>query len=113
MFHVCRIVSGSTIVSVVSVIISIWKKIFDQNQFLARKMVPVLDYPRYSPDLSPPDYFLFPKSKMELKGHRFATIETIQESVTQNVKNIAEADLKKLGEGRARSCIECNGDYFE
>lgn len=53
---------------------------------------------------------------MELKGHRFATIETIQEAVTQKFKNIPEAEfsraIEKLGD-RARICIECNGDYFE
>ncbi|KAL4112628.1 hypothetical protein QTP88_016377 [Uroleucon formosanum] len=76
----------------------------------------LLDHPPYSPDLSPPDYFLFPKLKMELKGQHFSTIETIQEVVTQKLKNIPTADfsqaMEKLGD-RARRCIECNGDYFE
>jgi len=86
------------------------------TQFLARKMVPVLNHPPYSPDLSPPDYFLFPKLKMELKGHHFATVETIQKSVTQKFKNIPEAEFSRAIEklrDRARRCIECNGDYFE
>lgn len=86
------------------------------TQFLAKKMIPVLDHPPYSPDLSPPDYFLFPKLKMELKGQHFSTIETIQEVVTQKLKNIPTADfsraMEKFGD-RARRCIECNGDYFE
>jgi len=56
-------------------------------------MIPVLDHPPYSPDLSPPDYFLFPKLKMELKGQHFSTIETIQEVVTQKLKNIPTADF--------------------
>jgi hypothetical protein len=29
----------------------------------------------YSPDLAPADFFLFPKLKTTLKGHRFQTIE--------------------------------------
>jgi hypothetical protein len=35
----------------------------------------------YSPDLSPPDYFLFPKLKMELKEFQFADVAEIQEDV--------------------------------
>jgi hypothetical protein len=36
-------------------------------QFLTQKMLKPLYHPPYSPDLSPPDYFLFPKLKMNLK----------------------------------------------
>ena len=42
--------------------------------------------PPYSPDLSPPDYFLFPKLKMKLKGLRFARVAEIQEAVTDELK---------------------------
>ena len=37
-------------------------------QFLTPKNVTTLYHPPYSPDLSLPDYFLFPKLKMKLKG---------------------------------------------
>jgi len=72
-------------------------------------MVPVLDHPPYSPDLSPPDYFLFPKLKMKLKDDHFITIETIQEAVTEKFKNIPETGfswaMEKLGD-RTKSCID-------
>jgi hypothetical protein len=42
--------------------------------------------PPYSPDLSPPDYFLFPKLKMKLKGLLFADVAEIQEAVTDELK---------------------------
>jgi len=32
--------------------------------------------------MSAPDYFLFPKVKLQLKGARFDTIEEIQKAVT-------------------------------
>jgi hypothetical protein len=35
-------------------------------------------HPPYSPDLAPADFFLFPKMKMQLKGHRFHTVAEIQ-----------------------------------
>ena len=41
-------------------------------QFLAQKMIAVLDHPPYSPDLAPVDFFLFPHLKAAIKGARFA-----------------------------------------
>jgi hypothetical protein len=38
------------------------------------------------PDLSPPDYFLFPKLKMKLKGLHFADVTEIQEAITGEMK---------------------------
>jgi hypothetical protein len=46
------------------------------------KNVTTLYQPPYSPDLSPPDYFLFPKLNMKLKGLHFAGVAEIQEAVT-------------------------------
>ena len=37
--------------------------------------------PPYTPDLSPPDYFLFPKLKTKLQGLHFADVAEIQEAV--------------------------------
>jgi hypothetical protein len=42
----------------------------------------------YSPDLSPPEYFLFPQLKMKLKGLQIADVPEIQEAVTDEVKNV-------------------------
>jgi len=42
--------------------------------------------PPYSPDLSPPDCFLFLKLKMELKGLHFADVVEIKEVVTDELK---------------------------
>jgi hypothetical protein len=56
--------------------------------------------PPYSPDLSPSDYFLFPKVKLQLKGARFDTIEGIQKAVTDQLNKISAEDfsnaMKKL-----------------
>jgi hypothetical protein len=49
-------------------------------QFLTHKNVTTLFHPPYCPDLSPPDYFLFPNSKMKLKGLHFADVAEIQEA---------------------------------
>jgi histone-lysine N-methyltransferase SETMAR len=34
-------------------------------EFLAKKHIKLLSHPPYSPDLTPADYFLFPKLKKE------------------------------------------------
>jgi len=44
----------------------------------------VLNHPPYSPDLSPCDYFLFPKLKLPLKGRLFEDVQNIQGAVTRN-----------------------------
>jgi hypothetical protein len=75
-----------------------------------------LNHPPYSPDLSPPDYFLFPNVKMPLKGSRFDTTEEIQKAVTNQLNKIIAEDvskaMKKL-ETCANLCITSNGSYFE
>ena len=40
-----------------------------------------LPHPPYSPDLSPCDYYLFPKLKEYLRGKRFGSNEEVQEEV--------------------------------
>jgi hypothetical protein len=47
-----------------------------------KKKVTTLYHPPYSPDLSLPDYFLFPKLKMKLKGLHFPDVAEIQEAIT-------------------------------
>jgi hypothetical protein len=56
--------------------------------FLPKNVTTLYSPPRYSPDLSPPDYFLVPKLKMKLKGHHFADVGDIQETVTDELKKV-------------------------
>ena len=68
--------------------------------------------PPYSPDLSPCDFWLFPK----LKGCRYETIEEMKEAVTKVIDTLTQEDfygaLQKLLE-RHNKCIAAVGDYFE
>jgi hypothetical protein len=50
----------------------------------------------YSPDLSPPDYFLFPKLKMMLKGLHFADVAKIQDSVTDELNKAQKENFRQL-----------------
>jgi histone-lysine N-methyltransferase SETMAR len=76
------------------------------------KNVTTLYHPPHSPDLSPPDYFLFPKLKMKLKGLNSAGVAEIQVSVTDELKKVQKeefsAAFQKLND-RARAFIYANG----
>jgi len=80
------------------------------------KNVTTLYHPPYSPDLSPPDYFLSPKLKMKLKGFHFADVAEIQETVTDELKKVQKEEIsaafQKLYD-RAQACIYAIGAYFE
>jgi hypothetical protein len=52
-----------------------------------------LYHPPYSPDLSQPDYFLFPKLKMKLKGLHFAVVADIQKVVTDELKKVLKVEF--------------------
>ncbi len=63
------------------------------QQFLPKKGVAQLSHPPYLPDLPSPDYFAFPKLKLELKGDHYALIEDIQKSVTAKLKAFSISNL--------------------
>jgi hypothetical protein len=75
----------------------------------------VIPHPPYSPDLSPCDFFLFPKMKLKLKGHRFDTIEEIQ----AESQRVLETDRKALPgsvpkmEETVGPMSTYGGNYFE
>jgi hypothetical protein len=56
--------------------------------FLLQKILQPFIAPPCSPDLSPPDYFLFRKLKMKLKGLHFADVAEIQHTVTDELKKV-------------------------
>jgi hypothetical protein len=84
--------------------------------FCPKKMLQPFITPPYSPDLSPPDHFLFTKLKMKLKGFHFADVAEIQEAVTDELKMAQKeefsAAFQKLYD-RAKACICAIGAYFE
>jgi hypothetical protein len=49
--------------------------------------------PPYSPDLSPPNYFLFPELKMKLKEFHFADVAEVQEAVNDELNKVQKEEL--------------------
>ena len=54
----------------------------------------VLDHPPYSPDLSPCDFWLFPRLKEMLAGHRFESRCGIGSAVYQCLQHIPKEDYR-------------------
>ena len=65
-------------------------------QFLTQKYVTTLYHTPYFLDLSPSDYFLFPKLKMKVKRLHFADVAEIQEAVTDELKKIQKRNFRQL-----------------
>ncbi|GFU96276.1 histone-lysine N-methyltransferase SETMAR [Trichonephila clavipes] len=63
------------------------------EQFLTKKRVEKVEHPPYSPDLHFPDFFLFPRFKLALKGKRFDDIPDIQRNVTRLLNSILKEDF--------------------
>jgi len=53
----------------------------------------VLPHPPYSPDMSPPEFDLFPKLKKLLRGKRFRSIEKVSNEVTQVMRRINNEEV--------------------
>jgi len=62
-------------------------------QFLTQKNVTTLYHLPHSPNLSPPDYFLFSMLKMKVKGLHFADVAEIQEAVTDELKKVQKEEF--------------------
>ena len=76
----------------------------------------VLNHPPYSSDLSPCDYFLFPKLKLPLKGRLFEDVQDIQGAVTSGLRAIPQEDMQRSFQSlleRVTCCIDAEGMYFE
>ena len=81
------------------------------NEFFMKKQISLIKHPPYSPDISPCDYFLFPKLKTKMKRAFYDNIPAIQAAVTEALKNIPINDIKKSMHAlvdRSKHCIGSN-----
>jgi transposase len=86
------------------------------RQFLANKNTTVLEYPPYSPDLAPCDFYLFPKIKSVLKGNHFVSVENMKVKTAGKRNSLKEQDLRKCFEHwqhRMELCVSLEGNCVE
>jgi len=83
------------------------------RHFLTSKNITVISHPLYSPDLTPCDFFVFPKMKLRLKGRRFDTTEEIHaETLDVTDTHLRTSGMHEIMGNRDR-CIHAQGDYLE
>ncbi|KAL4103331.1 hypothetical protein QTP88_018708 [Uroleucon formosanum] len=68
------------------------------SRFLTSKNIAVLPQAPYSPDMSPCDFFLFPQTKLAMKGTHFESITDIQNAVTRVLQDIPVEAFQKCYE---------------
>jgi hypothetical protein len=86
------------------------------REFLTHNSIITLPHPPYSPDLARCDFFLFPKLKLQLKGHHFDRVEEIQRELQNVLGTLREQDFRHTfqeWQQRWDGCVAAQGDYFE
>ncbi|CAH1965519.1 unnamed protein product [Acanthoscelides obtectus] len=71
------------------------------RQYLTEENVELLDHPPYSPDLSPNDFFTFPKIKNRLRGQRFQSPEEAVDAFKNAVLDLPANEWNKCFEAHA------------
>jgi hypothetical protein len=62
-------------------------------RFLTQKNVSTVYHPPYCLDLSSPEYFLFLKVKLKLKGLHFMDVVEIEEAITDELKKFQKEEF--------------------
>lgn len=85
-------------------------------EYLEGNKIDLMDHPPYSPDLSPNDFFTFPKIKEKLRGQRFQSPEEAVEAYKMAILNTPTSEWNKCFNNwfeRMEKCIKFDGMYFE
>ncbi len=84
--------------------------------FIGESGIDMAPHPPYSPDLAPSDYFLFPRLKSGLWGHRFRNIPDLQTAVFRELRHIEKSEFHDAMNTlplRWMKCVKSGGTYFE
>ena len=86
------------------------------KSFLASEKVKVLNHSSYSPDLSPCDFFLFPRLKKMLSGNKYSSRISLGSAIYQCLQQIPKEDYLSAFHDwvkRLKKCVSVKGEYFE
>ena len=86
------------------------------QQFLAKHGTDLFQKLPYSPDLVSCDFFLFPRLKKVLKGHRFEATEDIKRNLTKTLLDILKEEFAKCfqqWQKRWAKCVAAEWNYIE
>ena len=83
------------------------------KSFLASEKVKVLSHPPYSPDLSPCDFFLFPRLKKMLSGNKYTSRSSLGSTIYQCLQTDTKIRLficfLQLGKKVTKMCFSKGG----
>ena len=94
------------------------------KSFLASEKVKVLNHLPYSPDLSPCDFFLFPRLKKMLSGNKYTSRTSLGSAIYQCLQQIPKEDylsafrdwvkrLQKCVLVKGKTLTVCNKNMFD
>ena len=86
------------------------------KSFLASEKVKVLNHSPYSLDLSPCDFFLFPRLKKMLSENKYTSRSSLGSAIYQCLQQIPKEDYLSAFRDwlkRSQKCVSAKGEYFE
>ena len=86
------------------------------KSFLASEKVKVLNHSPYSPDLSPCDFFLFPRLKKMHSGNKYTSRSSVGSAIYQCLQQIPKEDYLFAFRDwvkRLQKRVSLKGEYFE
>ncbi len=78
--------------------------------------IDMVPHPPYSPDLAPCDFFLFPRLKSALRGHRHRNLRDLKVAINRALDHISPQDYSDAINNlpvRWMKCLKAQGGYFE
>lgn len=86
------------------------------TDFLDTWNAEMLEHPRYSPDLAPADFCIFPKMKESLRGRRFESPEDIVRAARASLQHLDDGTFHDAFQSLVRrwqKCLDIDGQYVE
>lgn len=86
------------------------------KELMANHNIELLPHPPYSPDTAPSDFFVFPRLKKDLRGHRFSCENELQKFCDGSLRTMAKNGLKDAFLSLVKrwgKLINVEGEYFE
>ena len=65
------------------------------NLYLSERNIKLLEHPAYSPDLAPCDFWLFPKTKQQLKTRKYKNIFELKMAFEEMIRKLEKKDFEK------------------
>jgi hypothetical protein len=86
------------------------------NEIFGESVISRNVWPPRSPDLTPPDFYLWGAAKSAVYRDRPRTLNEIKTAITTYIGNISQADLQKVFVNkikRVQDCMDDRGHHFQ